>query len=208
MQRRVLELGILPYFANKITGFSVEESVPEDILWNIYDGPWEWKGTIIRDWQIAYGKFFNRKAGYISLELLPDFLNVRRSMFPLEQHAVERRLYDILLEHESLLSREFKSLAGFGSRREKGDAGFDTLVGRLQMGGRVVIADFEYKYDRQGNRYGWGVALYTTPEALYGRDIINVEDRSPEESFDRLVGRMMKNLPDVPVNLIEKLVSI
>ena len=39
-----------------------------------------------------------------------------------------------------------------------------------------MIADFEYNIDRHGNPYGWGVARYTTPEALYGP--LNV-DRTP-----------------------------
>ena len=39
------------------------------------EGPWEWKGPVIRNMNCAYGKLFNGKAGYVSLEWLPDFAN-------------------------------------------------------------------------------------------------------------------------------------
>ena len=43
------------------------------------EGAWEWKGAIIRDGQCAYGKFFNRKAGFVSRAWLPDWINYRRA---------------------------------------------------------------------------------------------------------------------------------
>lgn len=228
LQRQVLEIGMLPYFAHRIPGFSVEENVPPDILWRVYDGPWDWKGTVIREWKVAYGKFFKRKAGYISLDLLPDFLNLRRALFPLERHAGEKRIYDILVANDSLLSSEYKALSGFARKkaavpgnltpiekmlerkasRQRRDVGFDTLVARLQMGGWVVIADFEYKHDRQGNRYGWGVARYTTPEALYGDGILDVEGRTPMQSRELLVRHISAALPDVPPYLIFGLLNL
>ena len=44
------------------------------------EGAWEWKGPVIREGHCAYGKIFNRKAGYVSLEWLPDLMNYRRSL--------------------------------------------------------------------------------------------------------------------------------
>ena len=45
---------------------------------------------------------------------------------------------------------------------------------------RLVIADFEYSIDRHDNRYGWGIARYTTPETLYGPSAQNA--RPPNRS--------------------------
>ena len=36
----------------------------------------------------------------------------------------------------------------------------------------VIIADFEYKYDKNGNRYGWGIAKHSTPERLFGEKYV------------------------------------
>ena len=66
------EIGFLPFFPNRITGFSVAECTPSG-LWFVdgVDGPWEWKGPVIRSLHCAYGKFFQGKAGYVSKEWFP-----------------------------------------------------------------------------------------------------------------------------------------
>lgn len=227
LEELVLHTGVLPYFRNKISGFSIEEIVPHDILWSLTDGPWMWKGKLVRDWRVAYGKFFTRKAGYIALDLLPDFINLRRSQYDLEANPLEAHILEVLREHESLLSRALKDLSGFTRPRRpepklsplermiersapKGarDMGFDTRIMRLQMAGYVVIADFEYKVDRHGDTYGWGVARYTTPEALYGDEILNVEGRTPEQSYMRLHQRLKAALPHTDDRLIHRLLNL
>ena len=44
----VEEIGFLPFFVNRIPGFSVEECCPRE-LWFAegVDGPWEWKGPAV-----------------------------------------------------------------------------------------------------------------------------------------------------------------
>lgn len=222
----VKKLGLLPYFINKIPGYSVEEMVPENILWDINDGPWEWKGRVIRNLNVAYGKFFNNRAGYISLEYFPHFINYRRNTVKLSVDSEEKRIYDILVEHESLLSKELKNLAGCGRRSKPrksanpfenmplldskpviaekiSDSRFESCITKLQMAGFVTIADFEYLYDKQGNSYGWGVARYTTPEALYGMESAGCQ---PEESFEIILGKLRENLPQVSPALLSRLI--
>lgn len=218
LEAEVKRVGMLPYFRNSIPGFSVEENVPEDLLWDVGRGPWMWKGTVVRNWEAAYGKFFRRKAGYIALELLPHFINYRRTTLPLEVNPIEAGIYNVLVEHESLLSRDLKDLSGHTPKREnqqkltpiermiarqapKGarDLGFDTRIARLQMAGRVVIADFEYKLDRHGESYGWGVARYTTPEALYGPGITDTGGCSPEDSFQILLATLRRAMPGAEI---------
>ena len=67
---------ILPFFPNNVKGLSVAEMcVPGMLFGGSYDeGCWEWKGPVIRKHRSAYGKFFRKKAGFIGLDLLPDFL--------------------------------------------------------------------------------------------------------------------------------------
>lgn len=72
----VQEVGFLPLFQNEIHGFSVEDHTPA-ALWfsDEADGPWEWKGPVIRSGGCVYGKFFHGKAGFISMDWFPDFAN-------------------------------------------------------------------------------------------------------------------------------------
>ena len=82
LERAVLKLGFLPFFKNRIEGFSVEEMTPPE-LWFAEgtDGPWEWKGPVVRNWNCIYGKLFGGRAGYVSLEWLPDLANCRRANY-------------------------------------------------------------------------------------------------------------------------------
>ena len=57
------KVGFLPLFSNEVKGFSVEEHVSAGSWWtgDINTDPWEWRETISRGKQVAYGKFFGKK---------------------------------------------------------------------------------------------------------------------------------------------------
>lgn len=207
----VTRIGFLPYFKNRIAGFSVQELVPPDILWS-EDGPWEWKGEIASNRRVAYGKFFGNRAGYISLDFYRDFINWRRFRRPLAEENrdslgqnVAGILYEILAVNGEMLSTELKKLSGFGStagrklapEREKShrDTGFDTLLSRLQMSGLVVISGFSHNIDRRGNPYGWGIARLSTPENHFGAAALQTDGRTPHESFSRMFKHLQTILP-------------
>ena len=78
--RYIDEVGFLPLFKNEIPGFSVEEHTEAAYWWSGDEArdPWEWRRLIARSGRLAYGKFFDRKAGFISREWLPYFVNHRR----------------------------------------------------------------------------------------------------------------------------------
>lgn len=102
--------------------------------------------------------------------------------------------------------RELRRMLGFARGRgkraaadptsevaEEGKIPLDPILTRLQMEKRLVIADFEYSIDRHDNRYGWGIARYTTPETLYGP--LRTE-RTPAESFERICEHLRRLFPD------------
>jgi hypothetical protein len=224
MDMLAVERGFLPFFYCGIPGLSIEEQTPRERWFSdSLDGPWEWKGPVIAMGSAAYGKLFRGKAGYVSLEWMPHLINYRRARYPLATDE-ERHLLDLLNLHETLLTHEWKELAGYTQprrkprtplerameadgpaalrRAERADgacrkkAAFDSLVTRLQMGTHVVIADFEYNHTRDGARYGWGKARYTTPELMYG-DVMNLPTCSPEESLARMVSHLHHQFPNV-----------
>lgn len=215
LQSRVQEYGFLPMFPNAIKGFSVYEATSR--FWNDdEDGPWEWKGPILRDGTCAYGKFFKRKAVWISVDWLPDFLNYRRSIKYAKTddwQVFDDMVLQAIASEGSVTTREIADLLGLSKRRRRAEdlvntAGeaprinIDTVLGRLMMGGRVCTSDFVYNIDRNGNQYGWGIAKYTTPENMYG---VSLPARTPEESAQRILQHMQKKLIGVKSQKISSL---
>lgn len=74
------EIGFLPLFKNEIDGFSVEEHTASLSWWtgDPMQDPWEWRELMARSGRVAYGKFFSRKAGFVSKTWFPHFANFRR----------------------------------------------------------------------------------------------------------------------------------
>ena len=207
----VESLGFLLLLKNRVPGFSVEEHTPLE-LWfaDGVDGPWEWKGPVIQKTGCAYGKFFGGKAGFISKEWYPDFANYRRVGYDFDARyddglarSVDNRVYDALLEHQPLLSKEWRRLTGIGKRGE-----FDAIVTRLQMQGYVVTTNFEYATDKTGNPYGWGLARYATPEAAFGEAFTQkVYQRTPEESRQKIETYLRQLLPQATARQIKWIVG-
>ncbi|MCD8207132.1 MAG: hypothetical protein LUD72_04250 [Bacteroidales bacterium] len=178
--------GFLPFFRNRAEGFSIQDVMDEERVFN--DGPdcaWKWKSAIISHGDCVYGKFFaDGRAGYIHLKWLPDFMNWRRAAYPLETFPEEaRRVLEVLRTHESMSSRLLKRECGFslGRRRRKlpdptsptgfiretnTGADFNALISRLQVGAYVCIADFEPVSERRADS-GWTLSVYTTVEAVW-----------------------------------------
>lgn len=191
--------GFLPLLKNKIPGFSVEEqTLPELWFADGVDGPWEWKGPVIRETGCAYGKFFRGKAGFVSREWYPDFANYRRDGYDFDARyedglagRQDKLVYDVLAEYGSLISKEWRKLAGIRNRGT-----FDAAVTRLQMQGYVTTVDFEYARDRNGREYGWGLARYALPERYWGRAFTEkVYVRTPGESGGRMLSHLHSLLP-------------
>lgn len=57
---------------------------------------------------------------------------------------------------------------------------------------------------KHGNEYGWGWSLLTTPEQLFVRDACH-SDRTPEETFERILAHFRRLLPDATESRIMKL---
>lgn len=214
-------VGILPFFANRIKGFSIEENCDPSVYFGDGEGVWDWKGPVIQETRCAYGKFFEKKAVFIRKSLFYDFANYRRDGYDfdariedgLADHS-EQYLYDIIASHHSIRSKDAKLIGGYvKSRKKDGDQwearkGFDTNITKLQMQCYVLTSDFEYEMDKNGNFYGWGLARYATPESFYGKTFANnVYKRTPEESYKRILRHMKKILPEADEADIRKLIG-
>lgn len=211
MAELVQEIGFMPLFENGISGFSVEEHTPARLWFSeTEDGPWEWKGPVIQNKNCTYGKFFQGKMGFVSMQWFPEYANVCRGGLDFgEQYEegmipnTDRLIYDMIREDGPQLTRDLKRKGGFG---KDGKKGFDGSLARLQQKTYVVISNFEYALDRQGVPYGWGMARYDIPEHRFGSDF---EDRVyknlPEESENMIMDHLLKKMPHAQEEQLQKI---
>ena len=185
----VESFGFVPLFRNSIPGFSIEEhTAPEVWFSDEEDGVWEWKGPVIRETGCAYGKFFEKRAAFVSREWFSELANYRRDGYDFDARFddglasyQDRMLYELVDKNAPILSKDLKRI---GNYRKGGRKGFDTCMNRLQEQCYVIISDFVYETDKHGRQYGWGVAEYSTPEKFMGSDFTeSVYRRSPCHAY-------------------------
>jgi hypothetical protein len=210
------EVGFVPFFANEIEGFSIEEHIGPGCWYDDGDNgfwpAWEWKGPVINKMKCAYGKFLRGKAMYISPKWFLDFANYRRDGYDFDARYddglasfYDKELYELLDANAPLMSKDLKRIGDYGKNGKKG---FDTMMTRLQKQCYVITSNFRYAMDKSGNEYGWGIAEYSTPEKFFGKKFTNeVYKRMPEESYARVVKQLKKILPDTDEEQIKKVLK-
>ncbi len=216
------EIGFLPLFANEVRGFSAEEHVSADYWWTGIreEDPWEWREIIAADHEVAYGKFFDKKAGFISVEWLPYFVNSRRSGYDFDARwedgkasRREKKIMDFYLSYDEedpfkdvyILSTDLKKMAGFGKSGEKNYPG---IITQLQMETYLVISDFKRRKNKKGQEYGMAVSVMLPPEKLWGYDrITSAYNEKPSESWRRILDHVKKLYPDADEKDIVRLIG-
>ncbi len=211
----VREIGFLPLFSNEIPGFSVEEHTPAADWWtdDPATDPWAWRQVLASNEFIAYGKFFDRKAGFVSRDWFPDFANYRRDGYDYEglyedgkmKHR-NRQIMDALepdgqIRGLELLSCDLKKKAAV-------EKGFEGALTELQMQTFLIMSDFRQRQNKYGIGYGWYVAALTTPETKWGYDLVNGCGRKPEESWNRIAEQLKRYYPDAPEKDLRKIAGI
>ena len=210
----VVTFGIVPFFRNSIPGFSIEEHADPSAWYDREEDGWpvwEWKGPVIRQTRCAYGKFFEKKAAFVSLDWFCELANYRRDGYDFDARfddglasRREKDLYDVIDANAPVLSRTVKAI---GNYRKGGRTGFETLLTRLQEQCYVLTSDFVYSLDRHGRPYGWGTAQYSTPEKLFGAEFTDrVYVRSPAESLDRLLAHLGSLVPRADEKALQKMI--
>lgn len=208
------EIGFLPFFKNEIEGFSAEEHTSNRYWWtgNKEQDPWEWREIIARSGEVAYGKFFRKKAGFISKEWFPYFANYRRDGYDFDARWEDglasmrcKKIMDKFEEQEEWMSHELKKQAGFLKGGEKNYSG---MITELQMQTYLITRDFRQKRNKKGAEYGMAVSVYMTPEELWGYDLVtSAYKEAPETSRERIYMRVMEQYPNVSEKQIKTLMK-
>jgi len=155
--------------------------------------PWEWRMRVLEERRdIAYAKFFFRKAGFITINWYPHFLAARRGGKTFEEdyaagtisHAA-KRIYDVVAHSGGLAIEEIKQHAGF-SRGDKSK--FDTALTQLQM--RMYIT-------MMGRRQisGWPSTVFCTTEDFFrGTDVFAQADKISKDAAIAAITAQVRKL--------------
>ena len=204
-------------FKNDIDGFSLEERTVPEYWWsdNPEIDPWMWRAIIARRHDIVYGKFFDKKAGFISKKWLPVFANYRRDGYdfdalyddgkaPNKHKKIMVNFMDDNADSE-IYSNELKKQAGFGKDGEKG---FDGAITNLMMQIYLCNCDFKKRVNKRGIEYGWDVAVYSSIDHIYGYDYVtSCYKDNPQDSWKQLVDYMRKMYPEARDKQIRKILK-
>ncbi len=206
------EIGFLPLFKNSVPGFSVEERAGNGSWWSGNpDDPWEWREVIAGEGQIAYGKLFGNRAGFISREWYPIFASYRRDGYDFESRYEDglasyraKKIMDVINLCEVIPSNELKAAAGFVKGGEKG---FEGVLTQLQMQTYLTVRSFRRRSNKRNEEYGWPVANYCISERLFGEDYVrSAYHISSSEAKQRILQRVKECLPEADLSEAEKVI--
>lgn len=207
------KVGFLPFFKGEIEGFSLEEMTASDSWWSgdPAEDPWEWRKIIAEETDIAYGKFFCNKAGFISKEWFPLFATFRRDGYDFDSRYEDglasmrqKKIIDVLSMYDKLPSYELKKLAGFN---KNGENNFEGTVTSLQMQTYIIIRRFSRKKNKKGEEYGWSVADYSLSENLYGSDYVRSRyNLAADKAKEMILNHLLKIYPNADVKEAERLI--
>lgn len=220
-------IGFLPLFACDIPGFSVEEYVTAECWWTGDEetDPWAWREIACRSDDIAYGKFFDKKSGFIHKDWFAAFANYRRDGYDfdalfedeLASYRAKKIMDSFSLDDEAvgqtLHSPDLKDIAGFSKRPDGGKAekGFEGAITGLMMQTYLIMSDFKQRKNKRGEDYGWSLAVYETPETKWGYEYVtSCYKEKPEDSFLKISTHLREVLPDADIKeeAIQKVLGI
>ena len=180
------------------SGFSMDEGSPEDvyavITWrdnksapyqtpvyrnsgDIDTDPCKWQARILKERSdIAHGKLFHGKSGFITKEWYPYFLASRRCGGRTFDEAYSSGLlcdksaeiYNLILKHGALPTYTIRQLMGLSNRR---NLEFDAALNLLQMKLFLTVCEKQKKTSRSGVESGNLSNIFCTTESFFGEDV-------------------------------------
>lgn len=214
-------IGFLPLFAGEIAGFSVEERTLASSWWSgdIQSDPWEWRIALAGHPEIAYGKFFDKKAGFIHRDFFPVFANYRRNGYDFDSLFDEglvphraKKIMDVFEQineagGNEIMSNELKEKAGFN--KEGGEKNFEGVLTELQMQTYLIVSDFRQRKNKNGEDFGWHIGVMKMPETKWGYDFISSQyNEEPSDSWQKIVAQIRSFFPHADEQQIQKTLGI
>jgi hypothetical protein len=200
----LLEAGFSTGSRNSEGIFSISSRYAPTVLEHTGDpetDPWEWRMRVLEERDdIAYGKVFFRKSGWICRDWYPCFLAVRRAGQTFEDayragtiSQQSRRVYDCVRERGRVPLHEIKRLAGF-QREEQG--AFERALVDLQMRLFLTMCGRQQKISPATGEYGWASTVFCTPELYFGEKVFTQATQLSEQAaFERIADQIRQLNP-------------
>jgi len=163
--------------------------------------PWEWRTRVLYERNdIAYGKVFFKKSGFITKEWYPYFLAARRGRDTFQDAYVSgtishaaKRIYDTIIDNGILPSHDIKRLAGF-AKEEK--SAFERGLVELQMKMFITVCGAQQKISQKGDAHGMPSCMFCTVEHFWGRDVFeHAAEMSVDEACDAIREQVLRLNP-------------
>ncbi len=176
--------------------------------------PWEWRMRVLEERDdIAYGKLFFGKSGFVTKDWYPDFLAVRRRGESLAEAYAQgrishyaKRVYEAMEGHEALALHELKQAAAFS----KEDASkFDRALVELQGKMYLTLCGRRQKCSQTGEPYGWSSTVLCKAEGFFGPQVWEASlGRDPQEAARRIETQVLRLNPNAAPKTIRKFILV
>ncbi len=175
--------------------------------------PWEWRMRVLDERaDIAYGKFFFKKSGYITREWYPYFYAARRGKAEfLEEYEAGtisqygKRIYKLVEEYKELPLHLIKQYGGFGKEDK---AGFDRALTELQMNFYITMCGRARKRSKAGEEYGWSSTVFCLADEFFEKEVTEAARQiSFDEAFDNIEEQIHCLNPDADARKIKKFIT-
>jgi hypothetical protein len=185
------------------------------VRWHTEDpdtDPWEWRMRVLNERSdIAYGKLFFKKSGFITKEWYPYFLAVRRCGITFDEaygggkiSNFAKRIYDVVADNGTLPLDGIKQMAGF-SKEDK--SGFDRAITELQMKMFLTMCGRQQKLSRKGEEYGWSSTVFCTTENFFGEAVFETAAKiTGDEAHQKIREQILRLNPDALDKKINKFI--
>jgi hypothetical protein len=175
--------------------------------------PWEWRMRVLEERSdIAYGKVFCRKSGWITRDWYACFLAVRRAGRTFDEayqagliSQQARRIHTVVSELGRVPLHELRRLAGFG-REEQGS--FERALVDLQMALYLTMCGRQQKISPLTGEYGWASTVFCTAETFFDEAVFaQAAALSEAEAFERIASQIRRLNPNAELRKIARFIS-
>ncbi len=197
--------------------YSWNNEPPDSIIhWHTGDldtDPWEWRMRVLDERKdIAYGKVFFNKSGYITQDWYPYFLAARRGDISFDEAYEDgilsnyaKRVYDLLRDGDALALHALKQMGEF-SREEKSK--FDRALVELQMKLFITMCGRQQKVSVKGEQYGWASTMFCTTECFWGDEVFDFAAKiSRQEAVEHITQQIYRLNPQADPKKIKRFIG-
>lgn len=195
--------------------FSLCSLFGEEIEWHTEKpdtDPWEWRIRVLDEFDdIAYGKLFFKKSGYLTKEWYPYFYTARRQGRSFEEiykegkiSAYAKKIYKIVSDRGAIPLHAIKKT---GDVKKEDKSKFDRAIIELQMGMFITVCGRARKISFEGQEYGWSSTVFCTTEEYFGGETIEkAAGLTPKNAYGKIENHLYTLNPNIEEKKIEKFI--